>query len=59
MEAELREKNQIALRSNVRTYMEEGFDTDDSVYYRRQNCKGWCGPAKVLGKQGQCILIRH
>ena len=33
--------------------------TGDDVYYRRQNCKGWCGPAKVLGKEGQCVLIKH
>ena len=28
-------------------------------YYRRQNCKRWCGSTKVLSKEGQCVLIRH
>ena len=49
----------IALRSNVRTYSDEGFVSGDNVYYRRQSCKGWNGPAKVLSKEGQCVLIRH
>ena len=47
------------MRSNVRTYVGEEFVTGDSVYYRKQNCKGWHGLAKVLGKEGQCVLIRH
>ena len=33
--------------------------TGDTVYYRRQNCTGWHGPDKVLGKEDQCVLIRH
>ena len=45
--------------SHVRTYADEGFVTGDSVYYRRQNCKEWHDPAKVLGKEGQSELIRH
>ena len=57
-EAESNEKIWRALRSNVRTYVNEEFVTDDS-YYRRQNCKGWHSPAKILGKDGQCVLIRH
>ena len=33
--------------------------TGDCVYYRRQNCKVWCRPAKGLGKEGQYVLIRY
>ena len=33
--------------------------TGDTVYYRKQNSKGWHGLAKVLGKEGQCVLIRR
>ena len=33
--------------------------TGNTVDYRRQNWKGWHDPAKVLGKEGQCVLIRH
>ena len=59
MEAKSREKIQRALRSNVKTYADEEFVTGNTVYYRRQNCKGWHGLAKVLGKEGQCELIRY
>ena len=41
IEAESSEKIQRPLRSNVRTYVDEEFVTGDTVYYRRQNCKGW------------------
>ena len=33
--------------------------TSNIVYYRRQNYKGWHGPARILGKEGQCVLIRY
>lgn len=59
MEAKSSERIRRALRYNVRTYADEGFVTGDCVYYRRQNYNGWHGPAKVLGKEGQCVLIRH
>lgn len=59
MEAESSERIRRALRYNVRTYADEGFVTGDCVYYRRQNYNGWRGPAKVLGKEGQYVLIRH
>ena len=51
MEAEASEKIQRSLRSNVKTYADEGFVTGESVYYRRQNCKGWHDPAKALNKE--------
>ena len=59
IEVESSEKIQRALRSNVRTYADKGFVTGDTVYYWRQNCKGWRGLTKVLGKEGQCVLISH
>ena len=59
LESESSENIWRALKSNVKTYVDEKLLTGDSVYYRRQNCKGWHGPAKVLSKEGQCVLIRH
>ena len=47
------------LQSDIRTCAAKRFVTGDSVYNRRQNYKNWYGPAKVLGKEGQCVLIRH
>ena len=51
--------NKLKDRSNVGTYADEGFVSSDTVYYRRQSCKGWHSPAKILGEEGQCVLIRH
>ena len=45
IETESTEKIWRALRSNVRTYVDEEFVTGDTVYKRRQNFKGWHGPA--------------
>ena len=47
MEAESSEKNWSTLRYYKRIYMNEGFMTVDIVYYRKQNCMGWYGPAKI------------
>ena len=58
VEAESSAKIWRALRSHVRSYAAERFVTSESIYYLRQNYKGWCGPAKVLGKEDQCLLIR-
>lgn len=50
MEAEASEKKIMrALQSNVKANLDEDFLTVDNVYCKRQNCKGWCGPVKVLG----------
>ena len=29
------------------------------MYYLRKNCKGWKGPAVVLGQDGQFVQLRH
>ena len=49
-----------ALPHQVRTYSEEEFTNGDKVYYQaRRGRKGWRGPAKVLGKESNFVLIRH
>ena len=48
-----------ALRYNVRTYLEVDFQPGQRVYYKCRKDKGWRGPAKVLGKETNFILIRH
>jgi hypothetical protein len=55
---ESREKIRKALRHQVRTFSEEHYETGDRVYFKRKNTKGWKGPAKVLGKEGNFVLIR-
>ena len=50
-----------ALKYNVRTYSEVDFQPGERVYYKRRKDKGWRsrGPAKVLGKETNFVLIRH
>ena len=48
-----------ALKYNVRTYAELDFQPGEKVYYKRRKTKGWKGPAKVLGKETNFVLIRH
>jgi hypothetical protein len=48
-----------ALKYNIRTYSEVDFQAGEKVYYKRRKDKGWRGPAKVLGKETNFVLIRH
>ena len=57
--SESSERIRRALRHNVRSYSDVVYENGDRVYYRRKNFKGWKGPAVVLGKDGQFVLVRH
>ena len=59
VKAESSERIQRALRHKVRSYSDEIFENGDKVYFRRKETKGWKGPAVVLGKDGQFVLIRY
>ena len=59
MRAEASEKIRRALKHKTRTYSDEQFTNGDKVYYRRNNFKGWKGPATVLGNDGKVVLVRH
>ena len=48
-----------ALKQNVRTYSEVQYNQGDKVYYKRRLDKRWKGPATVLGKHSNFVLIRH
>ena len=48
-----------ALRHKVRTYCEENFQNGDKVFYKRRAVKGWKDLATVVGKEANCVLIRH
>ena len=48
-----------ALTHQVRTYADEFYKNGDVVFYRRKGCKGWKGPATVLVKDDQYVLLRH
>ena len=53
------ERIRRALNHNVRTSSDTKFLTGDSVYYKRANERRWRGPGKVLGQDGQQVLIKH
>ena len=48
-----------ALSHNVRTYADAVYLSCDRVYYKRVKDHKWEGPATVLGKDGQQVLIKH
>ena len=59
IKSESSEKIRRALNHQVRTFSEEVYIPGEKVYYKRRKVKGWKGPAKVLGKEGNFVLIRH
>ena len=45
------------LPRNIRTSGDIKYLTGDSVYYKRVNSNEWHGPARVLGQDGQQVLV--
>ena len=48
-----------ALSHNIRTSSEVNYVSGDSVYFKRPNEGSWHGPGRVLGQDGQQILIKN
>ena len=59
IKAESSDRIKRALKHNIRTYSEVDFLPGEKVYFKRNKVKGWKGPAKVLGKESNFVLIRH
>ena len=59
MESERSERLRRALRTSTRTYSDQVIVNGDKVYYKRKDSKRWKGPAFVLGKDGQQVLVKH
>ena len=57
--AEASNKIRTALRHQTRTYAEQIYKQGDRVYYQRKDSKDWQGPAKVLGKDDNFVLVRE
>ena len=53
------EKLSRALNRQTRTYSDKPFVSGDEVYYKREQHSKWQGPAKVLGKDSNQVLIKH
>ena len=48
-----------ALRSQVRTCNDVYFDNGTKVYFKRNNINRWHGPGTVIGRDSQCIVVKH
>ena len=59
IKSENSEQIKKALNHNIRTYRDTHFLTGDSVYFKRARKKQWRGPGKVLGQDGQQVLIKY
>ena len=57
--SESSEKISHALRHNLRSYKDTIFTTHDYVYYKKNDSKRWKGPGKIIGVDGQQILVKH
>ena len=59
IQCENSERIRRALSHNVRSSGDIKYLTGDSVYYKRDSSSAWHGPGKVLGQDGQQVLIKH
>ena len=48
-----------ALNHNTRTYNDVKYINGDDVYYKMPDDMHWRGPGKVIGQDGQFVLVRH
>ena len=53
------EKFRRDLSHNIRRSVDVKYVTGDSVYYKRIESNEWHGPAKVLGQDGQQVLVKN
>ena len=59
IELENSEKIRRALAHNTRNFNDVRYVTGDSVFYKRKDSKEWKGPGKVIGQDGQQVLVKH
>lgn len=57
--AESSEKIRRALRMKLRVSNDIIVENGESVFYRRENYKGWKGPGTVVGRDNKLVIIRH
>ena len=59
IELESSDRIKRALSHNIRTSSEINYISGDSVYFKRPDQGSWHGPGKVLGQDGQQVLIKN
>lgn len=53
------QKIKRALRAQVRTCNDLQVSPGEKVMYKRNNPDKWHGPGKVIGREGQCVIVKH
>ena len=59
IQSESSEKLRRALNHNIRTSGDIKYLSGDSVFFKRANERHWRGPRKVLGQDGQQVLVKY
>ena len=59
IQCENSERIRRALSHNIRTSGDIKYVSGDSVFFKRDSSTEWHGPAKVLGQDGQQVLVKH
>ena len=59
MAAEADERIRRALRSKSRDVYAKSVSQGDKVFYKREDCSRWRGPATVIGRDGKVVFLRH
>ena len=47
------------MKKNIRPGANNKFVSGDIVYYKRNDCRKWKGPGKVIGSDSSNVLIKH
>ena len=58
LKAENSERVKKALKRPLRD-INQDFVIDDMVFYKRPNIERWKGPAKIVGKEVNTLILRH
>ena len=59
IELENSDKIRKAIAHNTRNFNDVKYIAGDSVFYKRKDSKEWKGPGKVIGQDGQQVLVKH
>lgn len=59
IEMETNFKIKQAIKAQTRNVYSENIENNDVVYYKRNDCKRWRGPATVIGTEGKLVFVRH
>ena len=59
IQQEASSKIKRALKGNIREHKLESAEVGKEVYYKREGENEWRGPAKVIGRDGKTVIVKH